>query len=117
MKAKTAEEKRLAAEEQKKREAEEERLRLLEEERRAKYEEDKKKKVDEEKKKIFSQITSSKKDFKGVDKVPQMKQISSLPPLVDRKFEKPMEDLLQDREQINQQLDSYKAVEERLRNQ
>lgn len=71
------------------------------------------KKAEDERKKAEEQA------FKPLEsKLPQLKPIGgSLPPLVDKKYEKPVEDLLKDRAAVLLQLNSYKAVEEKLRNQ
>ncbi|KAL4488789.1 hypothetical protein ABPG72_016442 [Tetrahymena utriculariae] len=63
------------------------------------------------------EVKQQEPQFKPLNKLPVLKAPSNLPPLVNKKYEKPIDDLLADRATLLQQLDNYKAVEEKLKNE
>ncbi|KAL4440973.1 hypothetical protein ABPG74_009386 [Tetrahymena malaccensis] len=70
-----------------------------------------------EKEPEVEEVKQQEPQFKPLNKLPVLKAPSNLPPLVNKKYEKPIDDLLADRATLLQQLDNYKSVEEKLRNQ
>ncbi|EGR31963.1 leucine rich repeat protein [Ichthyophthirius multifiliis] len=78
------------------------------------------KKVEEtQKPPVQKQIDELKiEEQKEEKQLPPIKSnLYSLPPISDKKHEKPIEDLLKDRDSLLTQLNTYKAVEEKLKNQ
>ncbi|EAS02105.3 ARF-like 2-binding protein BART protein (macronuclear) [Tetrahymena thermophila SB210] len=71
----------------------------------------------QEKEPEVEEVKQQEPQFKPLNKLPVLKAPSNLPPLVNKKYEKPIDDLLADRATLLQQLDNYKAVEEKLKSQ